>query len=223
MAALGVLFILVVLGETLARGDRPLADILFWSGWVLWVTFLAEFVLRLAVAPATGRFLRRNWWQLLFLAVPFLRFLRLFRVGRAGRIVSSAVRGGRSAGRTLTGRLGWLLVIHLMIVLAASQLLFEFGPYRSFAAALHAAALASVSGEPLRQPGALAALMDVALAVYAVVVFAATAGTIGAYLLERRSEEGRALSRVGDPGRVAPGGRSTAPTEAQPERRGASA
>ncbi len=191
MSALGILFVLVVVGESLADEGSALEEVLFWSGWALWATFAGEFLLRLSIAPSKGRFLRRYWWQLIFLVIPFLRFLRLirlFRLGRAGRIVSAAVRGGRSATRTLTGRLGWLLMVHLMVVLATSQLLFEFGPYRSYAAALHDAALASVAGEPLGRPGVLAAVMEVILAAYSVVVFAAMAGVIGAFLLEWRSE-----------------------------------
>lgn len=191
MTVLGVLFLLVVLGETVAHEESPLREVLFWTGWVLWATFVAEFLLRLTIAPSVARFLKRNWWQVLFLALPFLRFVRLlraFRVTRAGRILSSAVRGGRTAGRTLTSRLVWLVVVHLIVVLASSQLLFEFGSYASYGAALHAAALASVSGEPLGDGAGLAAVMDVGLAIYAVVVFAALAGALGAFFLERRSE-----------------------------------
>ncbi len=201
MTVLGVLFVLVVLGETVAREESPLRGILFWTGWVLWAAFVAEFILRLTIAPSAARFLKRNWWQILFLAVPFLRFVRLlraFRVTRAGRIVSSAVRGGRTAGRTLTSRLGWLVAVHLVVVLASSQLLFEFGGYGTYGAALHAAALASVSGEPLGGAGGFVAVMDVGLAIYAVVVFATLAGALGAFFLERRSER-EVASRPGTP------------------------
>ena len=192
MAGLGVLIVLVVLGETLSREGGALSWFFFWTGWVLWAAFAAEFLLRLRIAPSKGAFLRRHWWELLFLIVPFLRFVRLlraFRAGRAGRIVTSAIRGGRSATRTLAGRLGWLLMIHLIVVLSVSQLLFEFGSHPTYGEALHASALASVSGEPLDRPGAFAAVMDVVLAVYAIVVFATAAGSIGAYLLERRNED----------------------------------
>ncbi len=211
MSALGLLFVLVVLGETLAREGSILAGALFWTGWVLWAAFLGEFLLRMTIAPSKTRFLKRHGWQLIFLAVPFLRFvrlLRILRVGRAGRIMSAAVRGSRTATRALTGRLGWLLTIHAMVVLAASQLLFEFGPYETYAPALHGAALASVAGEPLGEPGAFAAIMEVLLALYAVVVFASMAGIMGAFLVERRNEDKNASvlstspSAPHDPGRA---------------------
>ena len=68
---------------------------------------------RAAVARFRARFWRRNWWQLVFLAVPFLRFLRavrvfrlarVARVTRVGGILGAGVRGSRSAGRLLTGQ-----------------------------------------------------------------------------------------------------------------------
>jgi voltage-gated potassium channel len=113
MGALGIVFMLVVLGQTLA-GDPALQLALSVSGWILWAVFVGEFGLRLYVAEHRGRFLRHNWWQVLFLALPFLRFVRavaLLRAARAGGVVASAVRGSRSAGRLLTDRLGWLATV----------------------------------------------------------------------------------------------------------------
>ena len=81
------------------------------AGWVLWAVFCAEFVVRLVVAPDRRRFLGRNWWQVLFLVLPFLRFLRLVRAVcflRSGRVMSSAVRSTRTAANVLSdGSPGW--------------------------------------------------------------------------------------------------------------------
>lgn len=191
--ALGFVFLLVVIGENLA-GEGSGLDVGFAiAGWAIWVVFAAEFVLRMAVAPSTSGFLRRYWWQAIFLVLPFLRFIaaiRLARLARAGRIVGSAVRGTRTAGRLLRDRLTWLLMVHLIVVLTASQLVFEFGAAGgTYGDVLHAVALASVSGEPLGMRSGVAQLLDVALAIYAVVVFAAAAGALGAYFLERRHGE----------------------------------
>jgi len=192
-SALGILFVLVVIGENLAEPDSRLRSVFLITGWVIWVVFVVEFSLRAILAPSTAAFLRRNWWQIIFLFLPFLRFiaaLRLARVARAGRILSSAVRGTRSAGRVLRDRIVWLAMVHTIVVLAVSQLLFEFGdPSETYGATLHAVALASVSGEPLGFDTGLAQVVEVALAIYAVVVFATAAATVGAYLLERRGEE----------------------------------
>ena len=124
MSALGVLFLLVVLGEQFARANSMVNTLLIITGWMLWAVFAVEFAARMVVAPSTGRFLRRNWWQLLFLVLPFLRILRLvraFRVLRTGRVLSSAVRSSRSIRRVLGGRVAWLAVISAITVMGAAS------------------------------------------------------------------------------------------------------
>ncbi|MGI8775745.1 MAG: hypothetical protein ACR2KQ_12230 [Actinomycetota bacterium] len=192
MTAAGILFLLVVLGETLAEDGTVLERSLFVLGWVLWAVFVAEFVLRMVIAPSTIGFLRKNWWQILFLVLPFLRFLRLlriFRLARGGRVISSAIRATRTAGRQLADRAVWLAAVTSIVILASSQLLYEFGGYESYGEALHGAALATIVGEPLKQSSGLAQVMEVVLALYSVVFFASLAATVGAYFLESRSDE----------------------------------
>lgn len=192
MTALGVLFVLVVVAETVIRPGGALGTAFGIAGWAVWATFVVEFVVRMLVAPSRSRFFKRNWWQLLFLLVPFLRFarvlarLRVRPVVRAGRVVSSMVRGTRIAGRELTGRATWLATVTLIVVLASSQLLYEFAGYPSYALALHDAAYATVTGAPLSADATIARLMEIALAVYSVIVFAALAGMLGAYFLQSR-------------------------------------
>lgn len=196
MGALGVLFLFVVLAQTLAE-DATVLGWLAVLGWVLWAVFVGELVLRAVVARDQRRFWRRNWWQVLFLAVPFLRFARALsflrlgraaRVARVGGILTSAVRGSRSAGRLLTDRIGWLAVVTGVVVLASSQLLYLLGVFDAYADALHAAALATIAGTPLGADDGVARVLDVALAVYSVAVFATLAGALGAYFLERPRE-----------------------------------
>lgn len=189
MSAMSVLFLLVVLGEQFSRPASPLSLALTITGWVLWATFAAEFVARLVVAPDKRRFLKRNWWQLIFLALPFLRVLRLVRavrVLRTGRVLSSAVRSSRSARSVLGGRIGWLAVVSAITVLGSSQLLYEFSGYQHYGDALHAAALATISGEPLGREDPFSKVLDIVLTTFSVVVFATLAGSLGAYFLETR-------------------------------------
>jgi voltage-gated potassium channel len=191
MSALGFLFLLVVLGEQLARGGSALSTALTVTGWALWAVFACEFLARLVVAPDKRRFWRRNWWQVLFLVLPFLRFLRLVRAVRflrTSRVLSSAVRSSRSARNVLGSRLGWLASVSAITVLGSSQLAYQFGGYARYGDALHAAALATIVGEPLGRPDGLLRLLEVALAVFSVVVFATLAGSLGAYFLETRAE-----------------------------------
>ena len=187
MSALSVVFLLVVLGESLAEAGSGLSTALTITGWLIWLIFAAEFVARLVVAPDTSTFLKKNWWQLLFLVLPFLRIFRLVRIVRflrTGRVLSSAVRSSRSARRVLGSRVGWLAVVSAITVLGSSQLLFEFGTFDSYSDALHAAALATITGEPINRPDAFARTLEVVLATYSVIVFATLAGTLGAYFLE---------------------------------------
>jgi voltage-gated potassium channel len=202
MSALGMVFLLVVLGEQLAVEGSALSTVLTVAGWVLWVVFAAEFTARLVVAPDTGRFLRRNWWQAAFLVLPFLRVLRLVRAVRflrTGRVLSSAVRSSRSARSVLGGRVGWLASVSAITVLGSSQLLYEFSGYERYGDALHAAALATIIGEPLGQPDGFAKLLEVALAAYSVVVFATLAGSLGAYFLSSATTDSSAVVPRQDP------------------------
>lgn len=187
VTALGIIFLLVVLADTVARPTGALAVALTVASWAIWAVFAAEFALRMVIAPSTWGFLRRNWWQLVFLVVPFLRFARILaRVARLGRVVSSAVRTTRTARAQLSGRLGWLAAVTTIVVLSASQVLYEFGGYDRYGAALHDAALATINGEPLGVDSGFADVLEVGLALYSVVVFATLAGTVGAYFLEGR-------------------------------------
>ena len=190
MSALAILFLLVVFADSLADPGSTLSTVLAIASWLLWATFAAEFGFRLWVAPDTSAFLRKNWWQMLFIVLPFLRILRLFwafRIFRAGRVLSSAVRSSRSARSLVGNRVGWLAVISAITILGSSQLLYEFAVYDQYGEALHAAALAAITGEPLQRPDGFAKLLDVVLAVFSVIVFATLAGTLGAYFLESRT------------------------------------
>lgn len=182
----GLLLVLVVVAENMTPAASPLRIVWAAAGWLLWGLFVLELLLRLVMAPSAARFLRRNWWQVAFLAVPFLRFLRsLSRTARLARLASTSVRGTRTAGRNLAGRVGWVLGATVSVVLASSELLFEYGPAgTTYPAALHDVLLAAVSSQQLPQPGAVADVLEIFLALWASVVFATLAGVAGAYFLE---------------------------------------
>ena len=191
MGFLGLVFVLVVTGQlvvTTPGWSRVFAV----AGWMLWAAFVAEFALRAYIARDQRLFWRRNWWQLVFLAIPFLRFARaltLLRTARIGGVVSATVRGSRSAGRLLSGRITWLGVITGVVILGSSQLLYVTETFTDYGRALHGAALATVTGEPLQARGALARVTEVVLAVYSVAVFAALAGAVGAFFLQKAEQE----------------------------------
>ncbi len=188
MGVLGLVFVLVVLGQSLAR-EQWLVTTLAIVGWLCWAVFVAEFAIRALRARDRRQFWARNWWQVLFLALPFLRFARaltLLRAARIGGVLSAAVRGSRSAGRLLSSRIGWLAAVTGVVVLASSQLLYLVAAYQSYGPALHDAALSTITGQPLAAEHGFARFLEVALAVYSVAVFATLAGALGAYFLEGR-------------------------------------
>lgn len=195
MGYLGVLFLFVVLGQLLVD-DPGWARLLSITGWVFWALFVAEFVLRAWIARFQAAFWRRNWWQLLFLAIPFLRFfralqavrmLRIARFARVGGILSAGVRGSRSAGRLLSSRIGWLAAVTLVVILASGQLLYALESHDDFTTALYEAALATITGSGITPQDPFAKFVRLVLAIYSVVVFAGLAGALGAFFLRDQS------------------------------------
>lgn len=201
MGFLGVLFLFVVLGQLLVT-EPGWVRILNITGWVFWALFVGEFLLRAYIAGFQAAFWRRNWWQVIFLLLPFLRFLRAWqavralrvarisRAARVGGILSAGVRGSRSAGRLLSNRIGWLVSITVVVVLAASQLLYVMGSETDYTTALYEAALATVTGTGITADDPFAKLLQLVLAVYSVGVFATLAGSLGAFFLH--DQEGSA-------------------------------
>ncbi|TNH28707.1 hypothetical protein FHG89_14390 [Micromonospora orduensis] len=192
MGVLGLLFLLLVLAQAFVH-DEPLSTVLTVTSWILWAVFVAEFTLRAWLARhCAGEFWKRNWWQLIFLAVPFLRFLRVasaLRAARGGGVVAAAVRGSRSAGRLLTDRLAWLAAVTVAVILAAGQLLVLTRSYPGLAQALHDATLTTITGEPLRADDTFAQILELVLAAYSVAVFGTLAGAVGAFFLSRERAE----------------------------------
>lgn len=194
MGYLGLIFLFVVVGQLLVS-DSQWSLALSIAGWVFWAVFVAEFLLRAYIARFQKKFWTRNWWQIVFLLVPFLRFFRalqslrllrfarLSRLARFGGILSAGVRGSRSAGRLLSSRIGTLAAVTLVVILAASQLLYALTPEDSYSIALYETALATITGSGFTVRTGLANILHVSLAVYSVAVFATLAGTLGAYFL----------------------------------------
>lgn len=191
MGLLGVLFLFVFLGQMLVS-EPGWSRALSIAGWVFWTVFVAEFILRAYIADFQKAFWRRNWWQVIFLLVPFLRFiralqavrvLRVARVARVGGILSAGVRGSRSAGRLLSSRIGWLAAVTAVVILASSQLLYAFESNTDYTSALYEAALATVTGTGITTEDPFSKVVHLVLAVYSVGVFATLAGSVGAYFL----------------------------------------
>lgn len=198
MGVLGVVFLFLVLAQLLAT-ETLLSRWLAVAGWAFWVVFVGEFILRAYIAGFQRAFWKRNWWQVVFLLVPFLRFfralqsLRLFRLTRVARfarfggIISAGVRGSRSAGTLLSSRIGWLIAVTAVVVLGVSQLSYATGLHSNYGDALYEAAMATITGTGLTPTGGFARVLQVILAVYSVAVFATLAGSLGAFFLGEKT------------------------------------
>ena len=119
----------------LAAGTSQLLETF---GTAIWVAFILEFALRLALAPERLRFLRRNWLTVIALIVPAfrllrgLRLLRLARVTRGARlvrVVGTANRGMNALRASLRRRgLGYVLATTALVILLGAGGMMAFEP-----------------------------------------------------------------------------------------------
>jgi len=129
MMVLGVAWLALLVVE-LTRGLTPLLEL---ATTVIWVLFIGDFALRLALAPDRRRYLARNWLTAVSLLVPALRLFRalrpvaLLRAGRGLRgvrlvkVVGSMNRGMRALGRSMRRRrLGYILALTLVVTFAGA-------------------------------------------------------------------------------------------------------
>ena len=147
MMALGVAWLALLFVELTSELTPPLRTL----GTAIWIVFVADFALRLLLAPRKLAFLRRNWLVALSLAVPALRFfraLRFLQVARGARglrlvrLLTSMNRGSAVLRRAMRRRrLGYVLAMSVLVVVlgAAGLYALERGAgsgFTSYAAAL---------------------------------------------------------------------------------------
>ena len=186
VAVLGIAFLAVFLLEPVVPWLSSGAWEVF--AWLATAVFAVELGARFAAAPSAAEFLRQHWWQIALLPLPFLRFLRGVRAARALRGISMAVRSARSSARQLQDRVEWLALITAITALVTGRLLHISGAARyqdSYGLALHDAAMATMSGEPLLD-GGIGDWLELLLAAYSLVVIAVLAGAVGDFLVDRR-------------------------------------
>ena len=98
--------------------DREVLTFLVDATWaIVALVFVAEFSTRMIAAQNTWLFIRKHWWELALVALPFLRFLRAARAARAARGMAAAVRSSRRAGEQLQSRLTWLVLVTTVVAL----------------------------------------------------------------------------------------------------------
>jgi voltage-gated potassium channel len=207
MAVLAVIWAFFVAYELVAPGEQR--QLLGIAGNVIWGIFVAEFLAKLIVSGHPLRFLRRKWPSVIFLALPVLRVLRVFRAIRAlrvlpaARVIGSSYRAMGTARGLLEGRIAFLLTTTAIAVFSGGQLLYLLERGRddgvgSLGDALWWSANLAISGNAVFEPVTLAGrLLGLALAAYAVVVFASVAAALGAFFIESRAERAAAEEEGG--------------------------
>lgn len=169
----------------------------------IWIVFIADFLLKLIIAPRKLRFLRRNWLGALSLLLPafrLLRAVRAFRLARASRglrlakLLGSLNRGMRALRRALRRRAaGYVTAATLLVLLvgAAGMMAFEReGPNREAFATYPAslwwtAMLMTTIGSEAWPRTAAGRALTLFLSIYSVSVFGYITATLASFFIER--------------------------------------
>ena len=203
MALLGLAWLLIVVAELL-WGENALLSV---ASTAVWVIFIAEFALRLLLAPDRWRFLKRNWLTVISLIVPALRFFRALTILRAARalrglrlvrIVGTANRSMKALRTTMRRRhFGYVLGLTLLVIVlgAAGMLSFEparevAGGFTSYGHALWWTAMlvTSIGSDfwPLTTEGRVLALL---LSIYGLAVFGYITASFASFFVGRDASE----------------------------------
>jgi voltage-gated potassium channel len=191
----------------LVEVTRGLTPFLFGATVVIWVIFIADYALRLLLAPDRAAYLRSSWLTGIALFVPALRIFRVFAAMRAVqavrivrgtrlvRAVSSMNRGIRALGATLKRRgFGYVVATTVLVMLlgAAGILGLEQdagGPFTNFSTALWwSAMMMTTMGADLWPVTAEGRILAVLLAVYAFAIFGYVAATLATYFVGQDAE-----------------------------------
>lgn len=169
-------------------------------GQVIWVIFIAEFVLALALAPAKLAYLRGNWLKALALLAPALRILRIARFARVFkasrglrllRVVSSVNRGMNALGASMRRRgFGYVLALTLIVTFAGSAGMYALerdapgGGFDSYVTALWwTAMIMTTMGSEYWPKTGDGRVLCVFLALYAFAVFGYVTATLATFFI----------------------------------------
>ncbi len=131
LLVLAIAWLPVLVIPLVASPSAEVTDALNAIDYTVWAVFVVEYLVKLYLAPSRRRFVRTHLLDLLVIAVPFLRPLRLARVLRFLRLVRVATVLSRTLHRArsiLTHKgLHFVLLAVILIVFAAAgaELAFE--------------------------------------------------------------------------------------------------
>lgn len=135
IALLGLVWLVLLVIEV----THGLSPLLSTFSVAIWVIFVADFVVRLLIAPHRWSYLRRNWLVAISLVVPALRAVRLFAVFRALRfargarllrVVASLNRSMGALGATLRRRgISYVVLLTIAVILGGAAGMYALEPH----------------------------------------------------------------------------------------------
>jgi voltage-gated potassium channel len=204
MLVLSLAVVPLLLIPLLARDLSPgVRTTLLALDWAIWAAFLAEYGIRLYLAPYKKVFVRSNLFDLLIVLLPFLRPLRVVRSARAarllqeGRAMSFLGRASQSAREILTRhKLHYVLLAGIGAVLIGAAVTREFeqsapgSTIKTFSDALWWATSTAVTvgstTSPVTPPGRVVAVV---LMLFGLGVFGLLAASFASFFIGERNEE----------------------------------
>ena len=205
MQILGFIWLgLLVLDLTLG-----LSSVLTAITTAIWVIFIIDFVIRLALAPDRLRYMRANWLSALSLLVPALRVFRIarafrvLRVARATRgvrlvrVIGSLNRGMRALGRTMERRgIGYVVALTTLVILGGAAGMYTFesdlpggGGIEDYGTALWwTAMIMTTLGSDYWPKTTEGRMLCVMLALYAFAVFGYLTASLASFFIGRDAE-----------------------------------
>lgn len=87
LMVLAVVFAVILIGPVILNLPAPVQTAFDASEWIIWAIFATVLALKTAVAPKRLQFLRRNWFEVLVVAIPFLRPLRILMFARVAAVL----------------------------------------------------------------------------------------------------------------------------------------
>ncbi|HSN55368.1 MAG TPA: ion transporter [Candidatus Sulfomarinibacteraceae bacterium] len=199
---LALLVVELIWGESLLFGT---------IGTIIWVVFIADFAVKLALAPHKVPFLKRNWLTAISLLLPALRLFRLFRMfrllrlARAGRglrllrVVSSLNRSMKALSASLSRRgFGYVIALTVLVTLAGAAGMYAFenqapgGPNSYGDALWWTAMIMTTLGSQYWPQTAEGRVLCVFLALYAFGVFGYVTAALATFFVGRDAENDEA-------------------------------
>ncbi|MDQ3957202.1 MAG: potassium channel family protein [Actinomycetota bacterium] len=184
--------------------DRAEAGILV-ADWIIWSVFFFDYTIRLYLAPERKAFVKTNRLDLLIIALPFLRPLRVVRSTRALRVLRAA-RATTFLGRAVTAfgevltrhKLHYAVATTVVVVVAGALLVHSFeqadprSNIHSIADALWwAGATVTTVGFGDQFPTTAGGrAVGIGLMIVGISLFGFVAGSLVSYFFDNREKEG---------------------------------